>query len=265
MIERFAPGLLGAAAIASGAWQFRTLSRGGAVAATILGTATVSAGWHWGGMLIAFFIIGTLLSRLGRDRKTARTAEVMAKTGARDAWQVAANGGVYGVGAILAWQTAEAQWAALAVGALAGALADTAATEIGTLVGGTPRSILTGRALAPGLSGGITLSGSLAAVAGALLIAALALAVGLTPQIALAGWIGGTVGAFVDSLLGATVQARRQCPSCATPTERRMHHCGGTTRLAGGVAWIDNDGVNAVATVGAGLVAIVVVRALGGG
>src|SRR5436190_310884 len=60
---------------------------------------------------------------------------------------------------------------ALGAGALAASASDTWATEIGTLHGAAPRSIL-GLAPVPiGMSGGLTLAGSLGAFAGAALIA----------------------------------------------------------------------------------------------
>ena len=40
---------------------------------------------------------------------------------------------------------------------------------------------------------------------------------------------------------------------CNVETERRVHGCGTMTRLAGGFAWLDNDGVNALATISGAL------------
>ena len=47
-------------------------------------------------------------------------------------------------------------------GSLAFALADTVATEVGLLSESTPRSILTGRSILKGHSGGVTLRGEIA-------------------------------------------------------------------------------------------------------
>jgi uncharacterized membrane protein len=51
-----------------------------------------------------------------------------------------------------------------------------------------------------------------------------------------------------DSLLGAGWQGRFHCPACAVPTEWRRHRCGTRTVPTGGLAWLDNDGVNLAAT-----------------
>ena len=257
MLVRLLAGLFVALLIALLAHRAHSLSRSGAVAAVIVGTVAVTAGWSWGALLIAFFVASTLLSRWGAARKEARTASVVAKGGDRDAAQVLANGGMFAVAALLSlllypdWPG----WAALAAGALGAATSDTWATEIGTLIGSTPRSVLTGRTVPPGTSGGVTIAGTLAAVAGAGFIAMLALLVGWSRSVALAALVGGAFGSTFDSVLGATMQARRWCDRCNRGTERLIHDCGASTRHAGGLAWLDNDAVNFLSTAAGGLLA----------
>ena len=55
MAERLAAGLLAAAAIALVARRAGSLSTSGAIAATLVGTAAVAAGWHWGALLVVYF------------------------------------------------------------------------------------------------------------------------------------------------------------------------------------------------------------------
>ncbi len=263
MIERLALGLLGAAVIAGGAWRANTLTRSGAAAAVFVGGAATMPGYGWAALLITFFVISAALSRFGAARKAARTARVVAKHGGRDAAQVVANGSVFALGAVGYALTNDPLWATGALGALTGAFADTTATEIGTLFGGTPRSILTGRPIAAGLSGGITMTGSVAAVLAAAALSLLAGVLAVDPRIAAAAFAGGVVAVAVDSLLGALVQARRWCPACAEATERDVHACGTPTRVAGGLAWLDNDGVNAASTLTGGLVAATVLSTVG--
>jgi uncharacterized membrane protein len=142
------------------------------------------------------------------------------------------------------------------VGALAAATADTWATEIGTLFGGTPRAPLTLRPVPPGTSGGMSAAGTAAMIAGALFIALAARALALTDALAVVT-LAGCVGAMVDTLLGATLQERRWCDACGRATECRRHHCGADTRLAGGLTVMDNDAVNVLATLtGAALAAL---------
>jgi uncharacterized protein (TIGR00297 family) len=176
------------------------------------------------------------------------------KGGRRDAVQVLANGGVFAVLACLSPHAPLARTAAL--GALAAAMADTWATEAGTLLGGTPRSLRTMRVVPPGTSGGVSLPGTLALVAGAVVLAIAGLALGLVHGTeVLAVTTGGVAGAMTDSLLGATLQERRWCATCERSTERRVHDCGAPTARSGGLAWMDNDAVNLAAPLAGAAVA----------
>jgi uncharacterized protein (TIGR00297 family) len=233
----------------------RALSTSGAIASVAVGTVSIAAGWSWGALLVAFFVSSSALSRLGQSQKTERVGSIVEKGGERDAVQVLANGGVY-AGAALGFLVAPSPtWYAIAAGALAASAADTWATEVGTLIGGDPRSIVSGRRVPPGTSGGITLVGTAAAVGGALFIAT-AGALAHWPVALAAVALGGVAGALTDSLLGATLQARRWCEPCAQSTERLVHSCGTASRRAGGLDGLDNDAVNAVCSGVGALVAL---------
>lgn len=253
---RFILSLLAGGIVVLIAWRVRSLTTSGALAAAAIGTAAAGAGPDWAVILILYFGSSAVVSRVGRVRKLARTAGMVAKPGARDAQQVLANGLVFGLAAVQQARGGPEQelWLLVAVGALAASAADTWATEIGTLVGGTPHSILTGRRLAIGASGGVTLAGWLASVAGAAFIAVLGIGTALDARVF--PWIvaGGVTGALVDSLAGALVQRRQWCDACGCDTEMRTHGCGNPTRRIGGVPFIENDAVNLLATI-AGAVA----------
>jgi uncharacterized membrane protein len=129
---------------------------------------------------------------------------------------------------------------------------------------GTPRLVTSWRAVPAGTSGAVSAMGSVATVAGALFLAGVALLLGWRGTLATSAVIGGIVGAAADTLLGATVQARRWCATCAVATERVVHTCGTTTRVAGGLAWLDNDRVNLAAVVVGALAAVAHAWAAGG-
>jgi uncharacterized protein (TIGR00297 family) len=238
------------------------LTMSGAVAAIVIGALCVLAGWGWAALLILYFVVAVAFSKLGAEAKAERTGGVVAKAGRRDAVQVLANGGVFALAAFLSTHlgmpSSEA-FAVAAVGALAASAADTLATEVGTFVGGEPRSLTTWRVVPTGTSGGVSIAGSLAMLGGAILVALAASAMGLTAHATVAA-MGGVAGAIADSLLGALVQERRHCPHCDLATERRVHDCGTATLLAGGVPWLDNDLVNLCATlIGAAVAAVLAV------
>jgi uncharacterized protein (TIGR00297 family) len=260
ILTRLGVAIAVALAFALLAWRARSLSAGGSVAATIVGALSVLAGWHWALLLVVYFVTASALSRWGARRKEVSTRSVVAKGGKRDAVQVLANGGVFALAALLSllFPVHSERWLALGAGALASSASDTWATEIGTLVGGTPRSILGFAPVPLGFSGGVTAAGTTAAAAGALFVASVALALAWPPRVALAATLGGIAGSTLDSLLGATLQQRRWCDRCGQATERAMHDCGTSTRRTGGFDWLDNDAVNFVCGAAGGLIALVI-------
>jgi uncharacterized protein (TIGR00297 family) len=260
MIGRTLAGLALAALISLLARRTRSLTSGGAIAATAMGTLAVAAGWSWGVLLIVYFAVSTALSHLGKAAKERRTASIVAKGGARDATQVLANGAMFAGAALVATMRPDIRWIALGAGSLAASAADTWATEIGTLYGTKPRSILTWRGVPVGTSGGVSAIGTLAAIAGAAFVALVVAALGWAPIVARNVMIGGIAGSLVDSLLGATVQARRWCDVCERETERAVHDCATSTRHLRGFAWLDNDMVNFLSNAAGGLIAAILSR-----
>lgn len=255
MLARAGIGAVFSVFFALAARRARTLSTGGAIAAAMVGTISLAAGWSWGALLLTMFASASALSRLGERKKAERVAPVVEKGAERDAGQVLANGGVYAMAAFGSLLVPSPIWYAIGAGALAASAADTWATEVGTLAESDPISIISGRRVAPGTSGGISALGTAAGVGGALFIgAAAALARWPVPFAAVA--LGGGTGALADSLLGGTVQARRWCELCAMSTERLVHSCGTPTRHASGLVGFDNDAANAVCSGVGALIAL---------
>jgi uncharacterized protein (TIGR00297 family) len=225
------------------------LTPGGRLAALLVGVA-VWWGLGWTGLipLFAFLLTGSLLTRAATGTAAARNAR-----------QVLANGGVAACAAL--W----GHWPG-AAGALAAAAADTWATEIGAFSPAPPRLITTGRRVAPGRSGGITLPGTAGGVLGAVAIAACAALATSTLRWRGAGIAAGAgvVGMLVDSLLGAAVQAHYACDECRTTAER-PGNCHGPLRLVQGLRWLDNDGVNLLGSLTGALLAAVGYRLWAGG
>ena len=258
------------------AYRAKALNRSGAVAAAVLGAVIFGLGGvPWAILLLTFFISSSALSRAFSRRKKGLD-EKYSKGSQRDAGQVLANGGIAGLLVlffiILRYLSPESPfltWVWLAFAAsLAAANADTWATELGVLNPTAPRLISNGRRVEPGTSGAISLVGSLAALAGAALIALAAWLMtaahwgpaALTPS----DWlpflwviIAGMAGSLVDSLLGATLQTIYFCPTCKKETERHpLHTCGTPTQFTHGLTRLDNDWVNTACTAAAMLVVL---------
>lgn len=243
-------GLVAAAVIAVIAGRAGALTRSGCAAAVACGTLCVIGGWSWALLLIVYFVGTSVLSHVASQRSRERTAGIFAKGEKRDGLQVLANGGVYSIAAALTIAPSVPSWVVWgALGALSAAAADSWATELGTWLGGRPRSITSRTYVRQGESGGVTPIGFVGAIGGAGFVGISARCVGFTSGLALATVVCGCVGAIADSLLGATIQERRWCDACDEPTERTVHLCGSATRRAGGVAGLDNDVINLLSTV----------------
>ena len=262
MFARFIVGAAIALGIVILARRAGTLASSGAVAAFVVGTVAIGAGWSWGALVVTYFLTSSALSRYGAAVKETRTGGMVEKGGERDAVQVLANGALFTVAAALsvAGLLAPVDAAALGAGTLAASASDTWATEVGTLSASPPRSIVSGRAVAPGTSGGVTFVGTLAAIAGAAFVALTAATLRWPASVALGAFVGGCVGSTLDSLLGATVQARRWCERCGRGTERMVHDCGALSRPSGGVSWLGNDAVNLISSAVGGLLAMLLAR-----
>ena len=274
---QFLLGLALAISIATIALRARSLSRGGAYAAALVGTVIFGiGGWQWAILLLTFFISSSALSQTF-ERQKRGLDDKYSKVGGRDAAQVFSNGGLPALFAFSHFLFPHDLWPWIGfAGALAAVNADTWATELGVL-NPTPPRLITDlrRRVEKGTSGGVSFAGTLASLAGSALIAALAALLSPHPYhlsspalsevegfFVLIGLITffGFCGALFDSLLGATVQAMYFCPKDQKETEQHpLHTCGTQTVHLRGWKWLNSDWVNAACgAVGAGLALILI-------
>jgi uncharacterized protein (TIGR00297 family) len=256
--------VVAALAIALLAYKKKTLTIDGALAAAAVGALIViGAGWWGGVILLTFFVSSSALSIIRAKRKGTST-DRHSRGNRRDMVQVLANGGAAAVFAIVFGINEKPFAFAASAGAIAAANADTWATEIGGMSRQIPRLLFSRKRVEPGVSGGVTLAGFIASLAGAAsigLVAGLGIALGAvdlskTAALVIASLtIGGLFGSIVDSVLGESVQAVYFCPTCNTETEDRVHKCGSETKRLRGIDGFNNDVVNAVATLSGALVA----------
>ncbi|MGA7159735.1 MAG: DUF92 domain-containing protein [Bacteroidota bacterium] len=245
-----------AAAVALISRYFRFLTLSGAIATFFLAAVIFGlGGWQWSIPIVTFFVSSSLLSKFGKKRK-AQFELMFEKTDARDAGQVAANGGIAGIVMLCSYFfPAYHQWYFLYVASLAAVTADTWGTEIGLLAKSSPRSIISLKKVEAGTSGAVTPAGIVGGACGALFITSSGIFWITARTVVLAFTMiifSGMFGAFLDSLLGATVQAKYRCGVCGKITERKLH-CESPTTLVGGVRWIDNDIVNWACPLGGAL------------
>ncbi|THH41795.1 DUF92 domain-containing protein [Neolewinella litorea] len=221
-----------------------SLSTSGALAAVVLGlTVVFTAGPRWLLPLFAFFASSTLIDRLLPARGISGDVKDRQP---RDAVQVFCNGGIYGLVALWGWDPK------LLLVAAAVATSDTWASAVGKYFRQPTLDILRLREVPPGLSGGVSVAGTVGGAAGAILIALLGFVVLEGFSWGAGAWVAafGFCGMVVDSVLGAGLQARYR------------HEDGGLSdrevpgaQLVAGRAWMTNDLVNLLAIAGATTVA----------
>jgi uncharacterized protein (TIGR00297 family) len=230
--------------LAVAAWRAGTLTGRGVAAAWSVGFLVLyGTSWQGGAVLAAFFVSSNLVSRLLPNA----SGELDPKGDRRDPWQVFANGGFAALGGATGIAQSElGLW--LVTCSLAAATADTWATSFGSRSSAPPRLIWSGRRVPAGTSGGVSSAGSLAALAGALLVGGVGAATAGSWVLLPAATLIGFLGMVADSTFGALLQGQFLCAACNVSSEWRVHRCGSTTACTGGLAWVNNDVVNFLAT-----------------
>ncbi len=235
--ERLAPWL--AALLLNGllialAQRAPVLTRAGWVHAGILGTLLWgSLGWRGWLAVVAYLVLGSLVTRLGLRRKQdLGLAEARGgRRGPENVWGSAATGACLALLSTLP----SAPVPLLLVGfaaSFSAKLGDTCGSEIGKRWGRHPVLVTSLRPVPPGTEGAISLEGSLASLVGSALMSLVALQLGLVQGAS--AWLlvtlVGLAATLIESGIGATFQGR--------------------------IAWLSNELVNALQTLIAALLAI---------
>lgn len=178
------------AAFAALAYKLGMVSPRGAAGGLLVGAPVYAClGPRGFALLFVFVAAGSALTRLGYGRKK-RAGGAQERGGRRGARNALANAGVPVLCAVLYALDVSDALSAAYVAAVGAALADTTESEVGQLSRRPPRLITNLRKAPPGTDGAVSLRGTLAGVAAAVLMAGL-------------GWVLGLVGGPADAALVA--------------------------------------------------------------
>ena len=229
------------AVLIAAAQRLPVLTPAGWVHAGVLGTLLLgSLGWPGWGAVVLYLALGSLVTRLGYRRKQQQgLAEARGgRRGPENVWGSAATGAALAVLTVLP----SAPVALLQLGfaaSFAAKLADTCGSEIGKRWGRHTVLITTLKPVPPGTEGAISVEGTVASLVGSAVMATLMLWLGLLSD---AGcWLLVTLVGLVATLLESWIGADLQ------------HRC----------SWLSNELVNAIQTLLAAVLAMLLAQGLG--
>lgn len=228
------------------------------VAAAILMIAKFSA--DDAGIYIVLAAYGTIfVVDVIVGKKSERiTGEINKKSGARGVTQVLVNASAAILALIAKLVLGGEEWVVVYAVALTECLADSLASDVGVLSKKDPIDICRFRRIKRGLSGGVSLLGTLTALSGCVFMSLFTMIFfGFVPKYFLAILLIPMLGVTVDSVLGSLVQAKYTCAECGKLTEKPVH-CDKPCIRTGGVKIINNDTVNLISNFVTALIAVLV-------
>lgn len=208
-------------------------------------------------LLIVYFSIAGL--DLILKKKTSNIfGSINKKSGARDHIQVAANGVAALLCLILFGITKLHVFIIGYAVALTESFADSVASDVGVLSKTDPISICRFKRIPRGLSGGVSLLGTVSSLVAVIFCALLYYM--FFRNIAEAAIVAtfAFIGCIIDSILGDLLQEKFLCTRCGTITERAMH-CEIRTGFHSGVKGIDNCAVNFISNIASTLICLLIV------
>jgi len=166
----------------------------------------------------------------------------------RDFLQILINGGLGTLLVVPAGIYGSTLLLIVSMVSIGGNFIDSVSSDVGTLAKAAPFDPLQRRYVARGLSGGMTLLGTMSALAFSLLIGLyVILGLGQAVLVGIAVCCLVFLQSLVDTLMGSALQVKFRCPTCSTVTEQATH-CDVPTEYHRGLRWMTNNCVNALSS-----------------
>lgn len=244
----------------------KALSTSGFIAGIFMGTLV----YFFGGIIIfvsmfSAFASSSVLSKFKKDRK--RHLELIhEKSDTRDHIQIIVNCITGLIFSILYYFYNQVEFLVISATSFAVLNSDTWASEIGVLSKKSPISILTGKKIEKGMSGGVSLLGTISSLLGAMFVA---LSFSLTWVVIykydnnliyyfLVCTLFGFLGSLIDSLFGLLLQAQYFSEELNIFTEKSVSN-GKANKLVRGFRIFNNDMVNLTSSITSCLIAMIII------
>lgn len=232
----------------------KTLTPMAVVSAVMMDVAVSIAFGNVGFVVLLIFFAGSILTDKFKKKRNKTKQNLLEESNCRGISQVFANGFVAMLCAVLYSITSHRVLFVAFVAVMAEAFADTVASGIGSSAKHV-YDIFRFEKCQGGVSGGVSVVGTLSSLFASFLLAAVPLCVGALNafEFLLVGCVG-FVGGFFDSFLGSFVQAKYKCSVCGRVVEKPSH-CSAPATHWRGIPFITNSAVNFLSTVFAALLA----------
>ena len=209
-------------------------------------------GWSLMMMVVVLYICAAIVSKITTKQYNKRSQTHKEKS-ARTAGQILANSTVASVFGVLFFLLHHPVLLYCSMAAIGEEFADSMASDFGRLSRKQPLDILHRRTMSAGISGGISVFGTLMALLGSVVAVAIPYAVSkvfplqngdtMSLMTALVLCVLAFLGTLVDSMLGSGLQVLYRCGVCQSYVENPVHCKEGATYVKG-LRWMSNSLVN---------------------
>lgn len=208
--------------------------------------------------IISVFAIIIMIEKILGNKTANITNTINKETGKRNEMQLAANALFAIISVVLLGISKKEIFIITFFAAIAETFGDSIASDVGVLSKKEPIDICTFKRIERGLSGGVSLLGTMAALAICLYSGAVyyLLYNGTILNVVIVV-ISGLCGIILDSILGSRIQAQYKCSICGKATEKHTH-CNSATQLVKGSSFVDNTKVNLICNIFSCLLAYVI-------
>ncbi len=216
--------------------------------------------YYCGGYKFVLYLVGSyiVLMIISIIRKLMKKdfSNIIFKTKSKDIVEVFVNGIVPIVFIILYKALSKEVFLVMSLCAVSANFVDSLASDIGTLSNKKPYDIFRRTYVEPGLSGGMSLLGSVSSLIGAIIFSlVIILLVNLSFVVLIPLTIIMMFGSFMDSMLGSLAQIKYKCNNCGIITECPTH-CNMPCERYRGFKFINNDMVNMLSSIMVGIASI---------
>lgn len=205
----------------------------------------------------ALFLFEALVSAVSKKIREKQSGEKKEHS-QRNAFQVIACGGITVLCCVLDYFFNNEIFIFIALLALVEEFSDSLCSGFGVLTKGKTIDILHFKEVEKGISGGISLFGTLVGLLTGFAFLLVPYFYGLItlPEYIVLSSLS-FVGVMIDSVLGSGIQALYQCEVCQKLVEKKTH-CESPTKMVKGFGWCDNVMVNAISGILISLVGAIV-------